>query len=147
MFADQSVNARILRARVREFVGDNLARLPVVVAARVGRVTGAFRPAAQLDFDVVLEGRERPLAIAATVGGAIATVLAVGGAVIVRRRRRVTLFPLLVLPGLAILTVAVTYGTNRFRAIGETSLLVLAAVAIDAGARRIATRRTAASPG
>ena len=135
--ADQSVNARILRARVTEFVGANLDRVPVVVAARVGRVTGLFRPGAQLDFDVVLEGRERPLAVAATIGGATATLLAVAGAVVLRRRRRVPVWPLAVLPGLVLFTVALTYGTNRFRALGETSLLVLAAVAIDAGSRRL----------
>ncbi|MFM8238087.1 MAG: glycosyl transferase, partial [Actinomycetota bacterium] len=147
VFADQSVNAREYRRRVHDFVGENLARVPAVVGARVGRVTGVFRPAAQLDFDVVLEGRERPLAIAATVGGAVATVLATGGVVVVRRRRRVPLFPLLVLPGLALLTVAVTYGTNRFRAVGETSLLVLAAVAIDAILRRRPTRPNTPEPG
>jgi len=147
VFEDQSVNARILRERVRTFVGDNLGRLPVVVAARVGRVTGIFRPSAQLDLDEVLEGRERPVAIAATLGGAIATVLAVGGAVIVRRRRRVALLPLLVLPGLVVFTVAITYGTNRFRATGETSLLVLAAVSLEAAFRRFAARRPAPGPG
>lgn len=147
VFEDQSVNARILRARVREFVGANLDRLPVVVAARVGRITGVFRPRAQLDLDAVLEGRERPVAVAATVGGAVATLLAIAGAVALRRRRRIAVWPLAILPGLVLLTVALTYGTNRFRAIGETSLLVLAAVAIDAGWRRLRTRRRRPTPG
>jgi hypothetical protein len=38
---------------------------------------------------------------------------------------------LVVLPVLVLVTVAATYGTNRFRASAETSVVVLAAVALD----------------
>jgi 4-amino-4-deoxy-L-arabinose transferase-like glycosyltransferase len=133
---DESEVDRILRHRARLFIQDHLSRVPVVVAAREGRVTGLFRPAQQIDIDVILEGRQRPLAIACLVNTYLIEIGAIAGLVVmVRRRRRVRLFPLLVPPLIAIVTVAATYGTNRFRAPAETALAVLAAVAIDAAWR------------
>jgi hypothetical protein len=132
---DQSVTARILRARVRRFVGDNVERVPVVMAARVGRVLGVFRPAKQINVDVALEGRDRRLAWVMLGWSYVVTIGAVAGAVILRRRGR-AVFPLLVPLATVLVTVAVTYGTNRFRATGETCLVVLAAVAVDALWRR-----------
>jgi hypothetical protein len=68
------------------------------------------------------------------------------GAVVVRRRRKVALFPLLVTVGVVLLTVAVTYANHRFRSPVEIVLAVLAAMALDAGgvsvAQRICSRRT-----
>jgi hypothetical protein len=46
------------------------------------------------------------------------------------------IFPLLVVPAIVVVTVAITYGSIRFRAVAETSLVVLTAVAIDALLRR-----------
>jgi hypothetical protein len=46
----------------------------------------------------------------------------------------------LALPAIVIFTVLVTYGSNRFRAPAETSLVVLAAIAVDALWRRWSTR-------
>lgn len=130
---DESVVDKLLRHRARVFVQDHLSRVPVVLAAREGRVTGLFRPTQQIDIDVALEGRQRPLAIAGLVNTYLVEIAAIAGfVVLVRRRRRVPLFPLLVPPALVVLTVAVTYGTNRFRAPAETALAVLAAVAVDA---------------
>jgi hypothetical protein len=45
-------------------------------------------------------------------------------------------FPLLIVPAIVVITVAITYGSTRFRAVAEPSLVVLAAVAIDALVRR-----------
>jgi 4-amino-4-deoxy-L-arabinose transferase-like glycosyltransferase len=144
--ADQSVNGRILRTRAREFVADHASRAPVVAAARVGRVLGVYRPGTQIDADVALEGRERPVAVAGLLTGYLLTIGAVAGAVVLNRRRTARLFPLLVLPAIVIVTVALTYGTTRFRASAETSLAILAAVAIDALWRR-AKRDRSALPG
>ena len=135
LFADQSVSAKILRERVQDFVRDNLSRVPTVVVVRVGRVTGLYEPSKQINLDVALEGKERPVAVAGLYGAYLVEIAAIAGAIILRRRpapRRVPVFPLVVLPAISLFTVAATYGTNRFRASAETSLIVLAAVAIDA---------------
>ena len=144
--AEESRTARLLRSRTADFVGDNLDRVPVVVAARVGRVLGVYRPGQQIDLDVVFEGRERPVAVAALVGSYLVTGAAIVGAVLLRRRRTGPMFPLLVLPAIAIVTVALTYGTTRFRATAETSLAILAGVALAAAVDAVRTRssRTAA---
>ncbi len=55
---------------------------------------------------------------------------AIGG-VIVLRRRRVTLVPLLGVIGAVALTVGAVYGTTRFRAPAEVPIVLLAAVAFD----------------
>ncbi len=142
---DQSVTAAMLRPRVRHFIRTHLSRVPVVVAARVGRVTGLYHPAQQLDVDVVLEGREHSTALAALLSAYGIELAAVGG-VIALRRRREPVFLLVVPPALVVLTVAATYGTNRFRASGETALSVLAAVAIDALLRRRADDSSGSAP-
>jgi hypothetical protein len=115
-----------------------MSRLPVVMAARVGRVTGLFRPKQQWDYDIYLEGRERPLATAALVNTYLIEIGAVAGIIVFASTRpRAPLFPLLVLPTIVFFTVATTYGTNRFRASMETSLAILTAIAIDAAYGRL----------
>jgi 4-amino-4-deoxy-L-arabinose transferase-like glycosyltransferase len=127
---DESVNEAILRPRVWHFVMTHKSRVPIVVAARVGRVTGLYAPRQQINVDVILEGRERRLARAGLLNSYLFEVGAIAG-FFLWRRRRVPRWPLLVLPSIALFTVVVTYGTNRFRASAEVSLVVLTAIAID----------------
>jgi 4-amino-4-deoxy-L-arabinose transferase-like glycosyltransferase len=129
---EESDTAQTLRRGAQHFIRRHLSRVPVVMAARVGRVTGVFRPAEQVDLDVFVEGRERPLAITGLVAGYATAIAAIAGAMILRRRRGPPVFPLVVVPAVVLFTVAVTYATDRFRASAETALAVLAAVAIDA---------------
>jgi 4-amino-4-deoxy-L-arabinose transferase-like glycosyltransferase len=129
---DESEASEVLRDRAQAFVRDNLGRVPVVVAARVGRVVGLYPPGRLIDVEVFFEGRERWLAALELISFYPVAVGALAGAFVLRRRRTVPVFPLLALPAIVIVTVAVTYGSNRFRAPAETSLVVLAAIAIDA---------------
>jgi 4-amino-4-deoxy-L-arabinose transferase-like glycosyltransferase len=129
---EESVSAQTLRRGAQHYIRAHLKRVPVVMAARVGRVTGVYRPAQQVHIDVFVEGRERPVAIAGLFTGYATAIAAIVGAVIVRRRRGPPAFPLVVLPVVVLFTVALTYATDRFRASAETALAVLAAVAIDA---------------
>ncbi len=144
---DQSVADRVLGKEVRAFIRAHLSRVPVVVAARVGRVTGLYAPRSQIDVDTALESRPRPLAIAGLLSAYAIDIAAVVGIVVLTRRRRRApdsppTWPLVVLPALAIVTVAATYGTNRFRATAETSLVLLAAVAVDALVRKWSAKRS-----
>jgi 4-amino-4-deoxy-L-arabinose transferase-like glycosyltransferase len=128
----ESVTAQKLRRCAQHYVRTHLGRVPLVMAVRVGRVTGLYRPAQEIDLDVFVEGRERPLAIVGLFAGYATGVAAIAGGVILRRRRGQPVFPLVVLPAVVLFTVAVTYATDRFRASAETALAVLAAVALDA---------------
>jgi 4-amino-4-deoxy-L-arabinose transferase-like glycosyltransferase len=137
---DESEASVVLRDRAQDFVRDNLGRVPVVVAARVGRAVGVYPPDRLIDVEVFFEGRERWVATLELITFYPVAIGAIAGAVVLRRRRTVPVFPLLALPAIVIVTVAVTYGSNRFRAPAETSLVVLAAIAIDALWLRFASR-------
>lgn len=137
---DQSQKAIVYRRAALDYIADNKARIPVVVAARWGRITGLFRPAQQVRLDHDAEGRETWVAWASLLMFYPIAVLAVLGAIFLRRRR-VLLFPLVALPVIVLISVTLTFATNRYRAIAEPALVVLAAVAVDAVIERIRTRR------
>jgi 4-amino-4-deoxy-L-arabinose transferase-like glycosyltransferase len=130
-----------VRRRVLTFMGDNWRRVPVVMAARVGRVFGVFRPIQQMRF----EAEERGTSVWVFRGAFVAywalLPLAAAGAVI-SRRRRIPIYPLLVFPLVVVVSVLLTLGAVRYRAPAEVPIVILAAVALDAALR--AWRRRAA---
>jgi 4-amino-4-deoxy-L-arabinose transferase-like glycosyltransferase len=138
---EQSDHAQKLRKYALRYIRAHEGRIPAVAAARVGRVLGVYRVPQQIDLDVFLEGRERPLVIVILIIGYVIELAAIAGAVIVRRRRGPPVFPLVVMIAVTLLTIALTYGNNRFRASAETALAVLAAVAIDAAWQRFRPSR------
>lgn len=112
------------------YIGDHLADQPRVVAARVGRLWGVYRPIQTADFDVFFERRPR-LAVDVALWWHWATLaLAAAGAVILHRRG-VTLVPALAFVVLATWTAAITFGITRYRIGADVALVVLAAVAVD----------------
>ncbi|MDX6538495.1 MAG: hypothetical protein QOI71_105, partial [Gaiellales bacterium] len=134
---DRSVLAAMYRDDAIDYIGAHVSRLPVVVAARVGRVTGLWNLRQQAELDHFLGGREKELAWAAWWSYLVLAMLSAAGAVVLRRRGTLA-FPLLAIPALVIVTTAITFGLVRYRATAEISLVLLAAIAIDAA---IATRR------
>jgi 4-amino-4-deoxy-L-arabinose transferase-like glycosyltransferase len=114
---------------------ENLDRLPVVVAARLGRVAGVFRPFQQRDLDAETEGVTSWVATAGIVVVPLTLVAAAAGAVVLRRRGRLVL-PLLAPIAVVVVTVVVFYGATRFRSTAEGPLYLLVAVAVDAVWRR-----------
>lgn len=137
--ADQSLGAAHLRKVTLDYIGDHLARTPIVVAARIGRVTGLFRPLQQARLEHVTERREQWLTYAAVGSYYPLAVLAVAGGVLLRRRRRPFL-PLLAIVASALLGTAITLGVLRYRASAEPALAVLAAVGIDGVVARLGRR-------
>jgi hypothetical protein len=129
----------VYRREARRFIGQNLGRLPFVVFAREGRTWGFYHPDQQLQLDR-LATKELELS---RLGLAIYYVLAAGtiaGAVILRRRR-VPVFPLLAIMLTPALSVAVTIGETRYRALAEVALVLGAAVTIDAVISQLRPRR------
>jgi 4-amino-4-deoxy-L-arabinose transferase-like glycosyltransferase len=137
---DQSEQAIVFRHEALDYIRDHQSRLPIVVAARIGRVLGVYRPSHQLATDEAVEGREIPVARATLFSFYALSLLSIAGGFVLRRRRAVPVFPLLAVLALVVLTVAVTYGTTRFRAPADVVLAVLAAVAVDAGLTALAAR-------
>jgi 4-amino-4-deoxy-L-arabinose transferase-like glycosyltransferase len=141
---DQSVRAIGYRKDALDYIGDNKARTPVVILARWGRVTGLFRPDQQVRLEDLIENRESWVSWASMLTFYPVAGLAIAGGVVLRRRR-IPVFPLAALPVIVLISLTIAFGITRFRATAEGALVVLAAVAIDAGVRLLhARRRTAA---
>jgi 4-amino-4-deoxy-L-arabinose transferase-like glycosyltransferase len=137
---DQSQKALAYREAALDYISAHKARVPVVVLARWGRITGLFRPTQQARLDHFVEGRERWVAWSSLGMFYVIASLAILGAIVLRRRR-VPMFPLVALPAIVLISTTLTFATNRYRAIAESALVLLAAVAIDAGIRWYRARR------
>jgi 4-amino-4-deoxy-L-arabinose transferase-like glycosyltransferase len=121
-------HAEALKDGVR-YAGDHLGRLPVVLAARLGRVTSLYKP-----FSIP-EGRSVRVQKLGVLMFYLLVPFGVAGFVLLRRRGEVTwilLAPFIIVP----VTALTTYGNLRFREPAEVALVVLAAVAVDELLRR-----------
>lgn len=141
--ADETELGQQYRARAGAYVRDNLGRLPIVVAARTGRTLGLYAPAQQVEFESTREVREAPVLWSAMLGS---WALALLGAVALiwpapRSRRGLAVLLAPMAAGLA--GAAITFGTTRYRSVGEVGLVVLGAAGVGAIGRARAARRAA----
>lgn len=130
---DEAAQAKVWRDEGLAYAGDHLGRLPAVVAVRLLRVWDLWQPRRQVNF---AEGRELRVTRAGLAVYYVLAVLAVAGALALRRRGR----PLLVLlaPGLTVCVAAVLgYGVPRLRHGFEIPLMVLAAAGAAALLERV----------
>ena len=137
---DQSQQAIGYRRAALTYIEHHEGRLPVVVAARIGRILNLYRPRQELSLEEFFDGREKAVADAALFSYYALALLSIAG-VLVLRRRRIPIFPLLAPLAVVLITTALTYANARFRTPAEVVLVVLAAVAIDSGIARLAARR------
>jgi hypothetical protein len=126
------------RDQAFEYVSDHLDRLPVVVAARIGRMWNVYEP-----FDDIRrsasEGRPRWAAFAGLFVYWALLPLAVLGTITLLRRQ-IPVVPLLGAVVLVTLHAALFFGWVRHRVGAEVPLVVLAAVglvALTGGIRRV----------
>jgi 4-amino-4-deoxy-L-arabinose transferase-like glycosyltransferase len=125
---DDSAVARVYRDRAFTYMRGHLQRVPVVLAARVGRDWSVFRPQ---DAVEETEGRPRWVTELGLAFYYPMLALAVGGTAVLWRRRT-PVWPLLVPPIIVTLSAVVSYGRVRFRVEAEPVLVVLASVALAA---------------
>jgi hypothetical protein len=126
-----------LRARhqATDYVSDHLSRVPIVVAARVGRVWDVFRPIQNVHLNAFYERRGDAASWAVLIGYYLLLPFAVLG-LVVMRRRRIPIFPMIAIAVAVTITVAFSFGITRYRSPVDVVLPVLAAVTIDALWRR-----------
>ncbi len=139
---NEAVASNHLRDVGLNYARDHAGRLPLVIAARIGRSFELFQPAQQWHIEKQFEGRNLTVEQLGVLLYYVVAVLAIAGAVILRRRRG----PWLVLlsPLALVLFVSITaYGFTRFRVGAEPALIVLASVALDALVGRWRPARTA----
>lgn len=133
---DLSVRDGIYQDIAFEYVRDNLGTVPKVVAARILRLWGLYRIDESIALDGFVEGR---------AGGVPGTGLgltrealwsyyallgaAMGGLVLLRRRR-VPVYPLVAQFAMGTFVAAISFGITRYRAAAEVAIVLLAAVAL-----------------
>jgi hypothetical protein len=132
---DESVNDATARHEAFTYIRAHEKQLVLVVAARVGRVWGVFRPAQTARFDGLIEGRG--LAQARIGFAAFYAYMAAGiVGLIALRRRKQPIWPYLVLAAVVTVAVMIAYGIQRYRLEFDVVLPALSAVGIDALLRR-----------
>jgi hypothetical protein len=130
------------RKQAFDYIGDHAGRVPAVAGVRLLRTWEAWDPAGQAQLEAVISDRDLRVDEIGQGFFYVLAVLAIAGAVLLRRRRRP--LALLLAPVVMVSLVSIaSYGSTRFRAAAEVPLVVLAAVALDAAVRRIADRRRA----
>jgi hypothetical protein len=139
---DQSVLARSLQDRAVDYMREHPARVPVVMAARVGRSLSMFMPADMLWFNEP-EGRERWATMLGLLAFYPVLALATGGSLVAWRRNRAAAWILVAPVVIVVVASALTYGQTRFRSPAEPGLVVLAALSAVATHQVLARDRAA----
>lgn len=132
---DESVIDTAHRKLATEYISAHTGRLPVVVAARIGRMWSVYRPLQGADLDIFFERRGRWPVRAGLAMYFVLLPLSVAGLVVLHRRR-VTIVPLVGIAAMVTFTAAASFGVTRYRTPVDLILTVLAAVAVDAWARQ-----------
>jgi hypothetical protein len=136
--AEESARQRDIGLR---YAREHAGRLPVVLAARLGRSFELYRPRQNAYMEAFYEGRDLTLAQIGTAMFYVLALLAAVGAVALRRRGAA--WAVLAAPiALVALTTLISYGFTRFRVAAEPGLVVLAAAGGAAAVGRLRQRAT-----
>jgi 4-amino-4-deoxy-L-arabinose transferase-like glycosyltransferase len=125
--ADESQRDIEPRKQAIKYTEDHLDRFPLVVAARIGRLWGLFKPGQTTALDWWIEGRGRAPSWIALFAYYAMLPFALFG-LVVMRRRRIPILPLIAIAVIATLAAAITFGVTRYRAPAEVALVLAASV-------------------
>lgn len=137
---DEGGKDAALRKVAVRYIRSHLRRAPVVVAARVGRISGVYKPFFEVGYNHYLFHEDRSIGYSLVWTYYAVALLAIGGAVVLRRRR-VPVWPLGAIVAIVLVSVAVTFGQIRYRAPAEVPLVLLAASCLGALGSRGHDRR------
>ena len=126
---EESVVDKLARQKGLDYIKAHKGRVPVVVAARVGRLWEVFRPTQNVQFNEDIEQRGHVTSWAILVSFYLLIPFAIAGLVIMRRRR-IPIFPMVAIAASVTITSALAYPITRYRASFDAIVPVLAAVAI-----------------
>jgi hypothetical protein len=135
---DQSIAEGKYRHEALEYIGDHKRRFAYVTLVRWARYTGVWDLTHHFDQvhkDILPEGREPLIAWTSVMLWFVLLPSAVVGAFVLRRRK-VPVYLVAAPIAATLVTITLTFHQNRYRASAETAFCLLAAVAIDAFARR-----------
>jgi hypothetical protein len=128
---DESVRDQRARDQAVRYIRHHERQFRVVVAARVGRLWGLYRPRQTAEFDGRIEGRGLTEARLAMIWYALLMIAGIPGLVLLWRRRQ-PVAPFLALALAATFAAALTFGVQRYRLPFDVALPILAAVGITA---------------
>ena len=138
--ADPSVQDHEYREAALHYAEHHESRLPVVVAARLGRELDLYRPLQQIDLEWSILGRPRLPAYLGMGAYYLAALLSIGG-VVALRKRRIPVTPFVALVVVTMFVAAATFGQTRYRTALDAALVILAAAAVDHLAGRLRSSR------
>jgi 4-amino-4-deoxy-L-arabinose transferase-like glycosyltransferase len=139
---DESDRDQQFGADARRYMKDHAGRLPIVIAARWGRVLQLYEPRQEISLNGYYHVNGRVATELQFWSFYLIAALAIVGAFVLRRRR-VAIFPLLAFPLIALIAVGTTFAQWRYRATAEPALVLLAAAALLAGLEWFERRRAA----
>ena len=127
---DESEVDKIVRDFATRYLADNKRQLPIVMAARVGRMWDVYAPGQNTQLNWQVEGRGELASIVGLWAYYAQLPLAVGGLVVLVRRR-IPVSPLLSMAAVITITAATTLGITRYRVPADVMIAILAAVGIE----------------
>lgn len=131
---DESERDALLRTETIDWIKAHPRYEMRAIPARLGRVLGLYRPLQQISLDTIPDGRKRPIAVSAWLGYYAVLPFAVAGAVSLWRRRRAQAMIVLVPLVTVLITVVMTFGNTRYRAIAEPTFALFGAASMVATA-------------
>jgi 4-amino-4-deoxy-L-arabinose transferase-like glycosyltransferase len=137
---DASVQDVQLRRAALHYMAQHKSRVPVVMAARLGREFGVFEPLQQIDFEWQTLHRPRLPAYLGLGAFFAAGLLALSGARILRRRR-ISLIPFGTVLAVTVVVCLASFGQTRYRTSLDAAIVRLAAVSIVQLATLVSKRR------
>ena len=128
--ADESVQASEAQAYAMRFIRHHENRLLAVEMAKEGRAFALFHPFEQIRLDSTVETRPYRWALVGLGMYYALVALSIGGVVLLRRRR-IPVLPLLAVGLDVVVSVALTFGQTRYRTTFEVALVLAASVQLE----------------
>jgi hypothetical protein len=138
---DASERSLARRERALVFINSHVERLPVVMAARIGRTLDVYGLSSLVRHDAG-DDKDEWVSWAGIVGFWVLAPLAFAGWVALSRRRVSERWWLAVPVVEVLVTVALYYGAHRLRAAAEPTIVLLAAIALVVYWERLTARRS-----
>ena len=142
---DESIPDATARDKALHYIKDHLTRAPIVALARVGRVWGVYRVSQEVSLDTFFERRGKWPSWAGTWMYYGLVALSVY-ALVVMRKRRVPISPMIAIVAMVTVTAAISIGITRYRVGADVMLVVLGGVGVDALWRLLEARRRGRRP-
>lgn len=139
---DASERDAVVRHEAVTYIKHHLNRLPVVMAARVGRLWGVWRPRQTEWFEAEIEGRTLLASRLAADTTWVLVPLAIAGLVIFKRRG-LPISPIVVPIVVVTASAAMTFGVLRYRVSAEPGIVIAGATTIEAVVAGLVARRRA----